>query len=341
MTRTRINPADISVRPLAERRSFLDIESIAVDPAASPPDPGPLGEPLQRLARRIVDARRRGAAVMLTYGAHVIKNGCGPLINAMLEGGWLTHLATQGAGIIHDWEFAHLGRSSESVRDNAPAGRFGTWDETGRWIIDAAVHGAAGEAGLGEALGALMADHPDRHPWAPYSVTATAHRCGVPLCVMPGLGYDIYCCHPLFTEDAGAALGRCATRDFHTFCAGVGDLVGGVYLSVGSAIMSPQVFEKAFSIANNLRLGRGEPAIHDHHIAVVDIQESGGWDWSKGEPPQDHPAYYLRFFKSFYRLSQAPEAGGSIDYLEGDNRLALSNLVSLLSGERPPDAPPA
>jgi hypothetical protein len=267
---------------------------------------------------------------MLTYGAHVIKNGCGPLINALLEGGWLTHLATQGAGIIHDWEFAHLGRSSESVRDNAPKGEFGTWDETGRWIIDAARLGATGDAGLGEALGSLMADHPDAHRWARYSVTATAQRLGVPLCVMPGLGYDIYCCHPRFDEEAGAAIGRCAARDFHTFCAGVTNLSSGVYLSVGSAIMSPQVFEKAFSIANNLRLNAGQPPLRDHYIAVVDIQDAAGWDWSQGEPPEQHPAYYLRFFKSFYRLSQAPGAGGAIDYLQGDNRLILHGLVDAL-----------
>jgi len=333
MAHPRIDPRRIEARPLAERRSFLSIESLAIDPDAPPPAPGNLAGPIDDLASRIVAARQRGASVMLTYGAHVIKNGCGPLLNALIDRRWVTHLATQGAGVIHDWEFAHVGLSSESVRDNAPRGRFGTWDETGRAILTAAIDGAAADRGLGEALGAYMADRPEDHPWADRSVTAKAHARGVPLCVMPGLGYDIYCCHPMFDEEAGAAIGRCAARDFHTFCHGAENLSGGVYLSVGSAIMSPQVFEKAFSIANNLRLGRGEQAIGDHHIAVVDIQDAGGWDWSRGEPPQDHPAYYLRFFKTFYRLSQAPEAGGSIAYLQGDNRAVLANLARRL-GER-------
>jgi hypothetical protein len=262
---------------------------------------------------------------MMTYGAHVVKNGCGPLVRQLLAGRWLTHLATQGSGLIHDWEFAHQATSSESVEANVSRGRFGTWDQTGRALIAAAKIGAQADAGWGAALGQVICEDEQAHPYRHYSVTAAAYEHGVPLCVMPGVGYDIYCCHPMYTEEAGAAIGRCATRDFHTFCHGVERLSGGVYLSVGSAIMSPMVFEKALSIANNLRLGRGEPAVADHHIAVVDIQEGGRWDWfNDGEPPADHPAYYLRFCKSFHRM------GGSLDYLQADNRTVLHHLTAAL-----------
>ena len=102
------------------------------------------------------------------------------------------------------------------------------------------------------------------------------------------------------------------------------NLTGGVYLSIGSAIMSPQVFEKALSLANNLRLQEGQPVIRDHAITVVDLQPGGNWDWTKGEPPKDHPAYYLRFCKTFHRM------GGSLGYLCGDNRVVLANLVARL-----------
>ena len=103
------------------------------------------------------------------------------------------------------------------------------------------------------------------------------------------------------------------------------NLSGGVYLSIGSAIMSPQVFEKAFSVANNLRLGAGEPAIGDHHMTVVDLQDGGNWDWAKdGEPPIDHPAYYLRWCKSFHRM------GGTLEYLQSDMKLILANLTERL-----------
>ena len=102
------------------------------------------------------------------------------------------------------------------------------------------------------------------------------------------------------------------------------NLSGGVYLSVGSAIMSPQVFEKAFSAANNLRQQAALPLIQDHYLAIVDLQSGGGWDWQHGEPPMDNPAYYLRFCKSFYRM------GGELDYIQCDNRTLLANLLHRL-----------
>jgi len=325
-TPDRIDPAEICALPLAERRSYIDIERVAIHPDAPPPDaPAPLAEQIDRLAEAFRAARRRGAARIVIYGAHLIKNGCALLVNRLIERGWVTHLATQGAGIIHDWEFAYQGRSSESVRDNAPAGRFGTWQETGAAMIDAA-HDGAGGAGLGAALGKRI--NAQALHYRQFSVTACAAAHGVPLCVMPGVGYDIFVCHPSFTADAGAALGRAATLDFHTFAAAVRNLPGGALLSVGTAVMGPQVFEKAFSIANNLRASAGEPFITGHHLAVVDIQPGGGWDWStEGEPPMDHPAYYLRWCKSYARLA---EVGGVFDYLQADNRLVLHRLVAAL-----------
>ncbi len=356
----QIQPEKISVLPLAERQNLLRIEQVAADPAAPPPDAGPLATKVHQLADKLVAARKTGASVMLTYGAHLIKNGAGPLLIDLVRHGWVTHLATQGAGIIHDWEFAFLGMSSESVRENAAVGRFGTWDATGRWINLAALVGATRGMGLGESVGRLIVDgglelhrsnesaaaidlnetmnrfglsagrHDLEHPYAQFSVTAAACECGVPLCVLPGIGYDIFACHPMFH---GAAIGRTAATDFHTFCHGVVNLSGGAYLSVGSAIMSPQVFEKAFSVANNLRIGEGQPPIADHHIAVVDLQDGGDWDWAEGEPPAEHPAYYLRFCKSFYRMAQGLEGQadrGTLAYLRADHRVVLANLVAAL-----------
>ena len=100
----------------------------------------------------------------------------------------------------------------------------------------------------------------------------------------------------------GAAIGRAAAMDFRLFGRAVEGLDGGVVLSVGSAIMAPQVFEKSISCVNNLRLQAGRQIVHDHTMYVVDIQDGGNWDWSQGEPPKDNPAYYLRFCKSFSRM---------------------------------------
>jgi len=360
-----LDPKQINVQPLEKRESFIQIEQAKADPSAPAPDPGAMRGQIDRLAERMTEARKRGASVMLFYGAHVIKNGCGPLINALIQSGHITHLSTQGAGIIHDWEFAFLGRSSESVRDNTPTGRFGAWDETGRWLNLAALVGAAQGIGWGEAVGRMVVDDgltlpdPDRlakqivddpgagdglagaradllnvmrrfelapgrhevkHPYKQHTVLAGSYQGRVPLTVHPGIGYDIITNHPMFH---GGAIGRASGIDTRVFAQGVKNLSGGVYLSVGSAIASPQVFEKALSLANNLLIPQGK-RVEDHHMAVVDLQDGGGWDWNRGEPPKDSPAYYLRFCKTFARM------GGTLDYLCGDNRTVLANLADRL-----------
>ena len=237
------------------------------------------------MAEKIRAARQRGAAVMLVYGAHLVKNGAAPIVNALIAQGWLTHLATNGAGTIHDWEYAWLGRSTESVRDGVAHGCFGTWDETGRNINVALLAGGVAGEGYGRSLGQFIAEdgmtlpepadledairrepaHPSRprgrscslpcgntaclpdatrrrttgkrpRSWPPPSVMTCRSR------VHPGIGYDIIATHPMYN---GAAIGRAAQRDFAQFAHAVEGLDGGVVLSVGSAIMGPQIFEKA------------------------------------------------------------------------------------------------
>lgn len=364
MSYPKIDATRLRVFPLRERKSYADIQREAIDPAAAPPAAGPAGPQLEQLAERMREARKRGASVMLTYGAHLIKNAAGPLLRWLIENGWVTHLATQGAGVIHDWEFAFLGQSTESVRDNTAVGRFGSWDETGRWINLAVLAGAAEGMGFGEAVGRLISEeklnlpaaddlarqiaadpageltaakadllavmrkhsipagrHAVPHPFKRYSVLASAFDHRVPMTIHPGIGYDIIVNHPLYH---GGAIGRASATDTRIFAQGVLNLTGGVYLSIGSAIMSPQVFEKAFSAANNLLDGAGRPFIHGHTIAIVDLQDGGNWDWTQGEPPKDNPAYYLRFCKSFSRM------GGAMHYIQADNRTVLANLVQLL-----------
>ena len=159
------------------------------------------------------------------------------------------------------------------------------------------------------------------HPWKEASVLANAFQRNIPLTVHPGIGYDIISNHPMFN---GAAIGRAADIDFRLFGSSVETLDNGVVLSVGSAIMGPQVFEKSLSCVNNLRLQASRGIVHGHKIYVVDIQEGGNWDWSTGEPPKDNPAYYLRFCKSFSRM------GGTMHYLECDNVAYLHNLYQAL-----------
>jgi len=364
-SRSPLDLRKLKVYPLAERRSLSRIEDILIDSdSPSPPCPEPLQRRIAQCAAEIKSARKRGASVMYLYGAHLVKNGGSAIINRLIERGWITHLATNGAGAIHDWEFAFQGWSTESVEENVATGTFGTWEETGRNINLAVLVGGLNRDGFGAALGRFIQedgakipdaeqleqalrefpsdplapalaellvairDHrlkPGRyevaHPWKPTSIFAQAFRRGIPLTVHPGIGYDIISNHPMFN---GAAIGRAAGIDFRIFGGVVEGLDGGVVLSVGSAIMAPQVFEKSISCVNNLRLQDGRRIVHDHSIYVVDIQDGGNWDWSKGEPPKDNPAYYLRFCKSFSRM------GGAMHYLQCDNILFTHYLLHQL-----------
>lgn len=355
----------LKVYPLAERRSLSSIEKILVDPAKTPPRcPPDVQSIIGDCVEKIRAARQRNASVILMFGAHLVKNGAQRIVNTLIEQGRITHLATNGAGAIHDWELAFLGRTEESVRDNVATGTFGTWDETGRYLQLALLTGALLEEGYGRSLGRFAAEdgvtlpttesleqllrdqpaHPlsparaellqtmlahklsagrieVKHPWKEMSLLAQAFRRNVPFTVHPGIGYDIVANHPMY---CGAAVGRAADMDFRVLGGSIERLDGGVVLSVGSAIMAPQVFEKSVSCVNNLRLQGGRKILHDHTIYVVDIQDGGNWDWSRGEPPKDNPAYYLRFCKSFSRM------GGEMKYAQCDNVAFLHGILSAL-----------
>ncbi len=366
-----VRPLDLSklrVFPLAERKSLTRADDILLDPEAAPAKcPERVAPLVRRCADQIRSARRRGATVMLIYGAHLLRNGAARILERMMGQGWLTHLATNGAGTIHDWEYAWFGASTESVEANVARGAFGAWHETATNIHLALMAGALDGLGYGRALGKLILEdgatlpataqlaeaiaadptHPltaaradllrtmreqgwpagrvvVEHRWKHASILAQAYRHGVPVTVHPGIGYDIISNHPVFN---GAALGRAAGWDFALFGGSVDGLDGGVLLSVGSAIMGPQVFEKSLSCVNNLRLQGGRAVVRDHSIYVVDLQDGGGWDWTQGEPPKTNPAYYLRFCKSFSRM------GGAMHYLQCDNAAFVHTLYHELRGE--------
>ena len=363
---TPLDLSQLRVHPLAERQSLSRLESLLVDPDVVPPAcPKALAEAIRACARTIVEARRRDASVMLIYGAHLVKNGLLAVVNRLIERGWVTHLATNGAGTIHDWELSFLGRTEESVRQNVATGTFGTWDETGRNIHLALLAGALRGEGYGRSLGrfiledgvtlptlesltALLRAEP-AHPLAParaellQAMTAqnlpsgrieVRHPWKATSILAQAARHDVpMTVHPGIGYDIisnhplfnGAAIGRAATVDFRLFGGAVDRLDGGVVLAVGSAIMAPQVFEKSLSCVNNLRLQSGRPIVTGHTIHVVDLQDGGGWDWAQGEPPKTSPAYYLRFCKSFARM------GGRMEYAQCDNGVFLRHLLRELS----------
>src|SRR5436190_2962920 len=157
-----VQPLDLGklkVFPLAERRSLTRADDILISPEAEPAAVAePLAQNIRDCAARIRQARERDASVMLIYGAHLLRNGAALILDRMMEQGWLTHLATNGAGTIHDWEYAWFGASTESVEMNVASGTFGTWDETATNIHLALMTGALDGLGYGQALGRFIAE---------------------------------------------------------------------------------------------------------------------------------------------------------------------------------------
>lgn len=369
MPHPQLDRSKLFFKSLRERPNKVQAPRDLVSPEAQP---RAFNAAEQRLLAetlvRIRTARAHSRPVMLAFGAHTIKNGLGPVLIRLIEEGWVTHLATNGAGIIHDWELAFQGATSEDVRANVGRGEFGTWEETGFYLNLAIAIGAFEGRGYGESVGALVArqalqipareeliaavhasaeSDPERaaasadllsvlacrnvrpgplpvpHACQICSVQAAAFRLGVPFTGHPMIGHDIIYTHPM---NHGGAIGRAAQRDFLAYAEGVSRLEGGVYLSVGSAVMSPMIFEKSLSMAQNLARQRGA-AITDFYIAVVDLAASH-WDWSRGEPPPDNPDYYHRFCKTFCRM------GGTMRYLSADNRDFMLALYQGLSISR-------
>jgi hypothetical protein len=329
--------------PLASRKSKSSIEQIAVNPDDYACFSSENSKLIDKIAETILAARNNNKQVIIAYGAHLIKNGLGLVLRNMIEKHFITHLATNGAGSIHDWEFAFHGSSEEDVEENIKEGQFGLWEETGKYINLALILGAEKRKGYGESICEMINKEeliipitdneklkrnriiPGKiiinHPYKKYSVQDATFSHSIPFTVHPGFGYDIIYTHPL---SDGASIGKCAEIDFLKFAGSVNKLEGGVYLSIGSAIMSPMIFEKSLSMARNLAKQENRK-IGDFMIVVNDIQE-GNSDWNTGiEPDKSNPAYYLRFCKTFSRMHAR-----EMHYIKQNNRDFLLSLYHSL-----------
>jgi hypothetical protein len=197
--------------------------------------------------QRIAEAHQNGKVVLLMMGAHVIKVGLNPLLVDGLRTGLISAIAFNGAGAIHDFELAYQGGTSEDVQAGLDDGTFGMVDETGRMMNTALKHGVAQGMGVGRALGEYMIRQ--NFPHRDLSLLATGVECNAPVTSHIAIGTDIIHQHP---EADGAILGEATYLDFQRLAAVVAKLEGGVVLNVGSAVIMPEVFLKALTIARNL-----------------------------------------------------------------------------------------
>lgn len=304
--------ARLRIKPLAERVHDLDLRHwMRLDE-----EPPPWSHPqLRQVALRLRTARERGAARILMMGAHLLRAGVSRHLIDLLERGVIDHVAMNGAGMIHDYELARVGATTESVARYIRTGEFGLWQETGElndWVREA----AAVQCGLGEHCGRRLAE--SDFPYRDLSLLAAAWRLGVPATVHVGIGYDILHEHP---NCDGAALGAASYRDFLIFARSVERLEGGVLLSFGSAVMAPEVFLKALAMARNVAHQQGR-AIRNFATAVFDIVPIQGD--IRRELPKTDPGYYFRPHKTL--LVRTVADGGQSFYFCGEHRATLPAL---------------
>ena len=246
--------SDVRTYPLASRKSKARAEDFArpVERGATfkawfDSLPGILGaQDVRRVVDAIVAAKRKNAGIVWGIGAHVIKTGVSPVLIDLMRRGYVSALAMNGAGVIHDFEIALSGATSEDVDDTLGPGRFGMAEETGRQLNEIVRGASERKEGLGQAVAAHLATR--NAPFADGSLAVAAHRHGIPLTVHVALGTDIVHMHP---DASGSAIGDASLRDFRYFTSCVARLEGGVYVNCGSAVVLPEVFLKAVALARN------------------------------------------------------------------------------------------
>jgi len=204
---------------------------------------------LREVAHAIVKARQRGRPVILGMGAHPVKVGLNPILVDLIKRGIITAVAMNGAVIIHDFELAYLGHTSEEVDAEIDSGRFGMAEETGRILNSAIAEGWDKGKGLGESIGLYMLNHPRQFPNRRVSLLATGVKLGIPITVHVAIGTDIIHMHP---SANGSAIGGGSLIDFRKLAAVVAGMEGGVYLNLGSAVLLPEVFLKTVTLGRNL-----------------------------------------------------------------------------------------
>jgi hypothetical protein len=306
---------ELDLKPLAERVHDLDIDVVRelkrVDAYS---------DNVKSVAARIVDARKLNKTVIMMMGAHVIRSGVQRYIIDLMERGYISCLSTNGAGVIHDYEFSLIGATTESVARYIQNGQFGLWKETG--AINDIVNRAfkSGNMGLGEAVGKAI--HEGEFLYKEISLFGACYRLKIPVTVHIGIGFDIIHEHPNFD---GAAAGATSYIDFLKFVRIVYGLEDGIVMNFGSAIMAPEVFLKALSMARNVARQRGEEIRHFTTL-VCDLQDLPD-DFGR-EPEKGAAGYYFRPWKTM--LARTVADGGKSFYVKGRHEETIPAIWSAI-----------
>jgi len=311
----KLERKQLEILPLSERKHKMTVDDIYQLDSEIPPYENKY---LDILTDRIISARRNSNQVIWMMGAHVIRRGNSRYIIDLMKRGVITHVATNGAGAIHDFELALIGASLEDVEFYIKDGKFGNWEETGRYINEAIIRGNEDKLGYGESIGRMIELQENvSFPHRDISVFAAAYRLKVPITVHKGIGYDITDQHPAADY---AALGETSGRDFLIFANSISQLEGGVFMNLGSAVMGPEIYLKSLSMARNIAKQRDEEirlftSANFDLIAFDDFRD-------EGKPTEAH--YYHRPKKTI--LVRTVKDGGDSYHIQGDFKRTVPNL---------------
>jgi hypothetical protein len=313
------DPSLLRLRPLTAREHLLDRSIIMpLQPLV------PVCPELKAVAGRLAAAKAGGAAAVLMMGAHVLRSGVQRYLIDLMEQGYLSVIAMSGAGVIHDYEFALIGATTENVSRYIQEGQFGLWQETGR-INDIVAAAAQDRLGLGEAVGRVIEE--EGFPHRDISVLAAGYRLGIPITVHVGIGYDIVHEHP---NCNGAAYGATSYTDFLRFTKVLEKLQGGVVMNFGSAVMGPEVFLKGLAMVRNLARQQGRQ-ISQFTTLVGDLKKLP--ETYHHEAPKEDPAYYFRPWKTM--LVRTVTDGGESFYVQGPHATTIPQLWTALHAANP------
>jgi len=309
----------LNLLPLEMRKHDIDL-SVMLDPEK--PGTGMDHPSIEIISQRIKSAKERGASVIMMMGAHVIRSGAAPLLIELMKKGFITHFALNGAGAIHDYEFAMIGQTTENVARYISEGQFGLWQETGG-LNEAAKWAVKNKTGFGEAVGYAIEN--GGFKYKEYSLLAAGYRYNVPVTIHVGIGCDIIHEHP---NCDGSALGAASYTDFLIYADTVSRLENGVFLNFGSAVIGPEVYLKCLSMARNVAHQEGRRIAH-FTTAVFDLLPLEGQNVHEA-PPKSDPRYYFRPWKTI--MARTVADGGESFYVQGQHKDTVSNLYRKLTG---------
>ncbi len=308
----------LKLKPIRDRvPGFTQKNMIDPDAAATLEHPS-----LEVLADRVRKAKERGSTALWMLGASAIHNGCGPVLARLMQEGYVSHYALNGAAAFQDFELAMCGGTLENIVKYVGEGEFGLWSESGLFN-EAIKQGAKDGLGFGEAIGRMI--DRENFPHKENSLLWNAYRLGKPATVHVVLGCDSYQELPNFD---GAAAGKTSGVDFLIYTQSIMNLEGGVFYNFGSRTIGPEVYLKALAMSRNVLHREGKKIAH-FATAVIDVLPLEGQDVHEA-PPKSDPRYYFRPWKTI--LARTVADGGESYYLAGEANAIIPALARKIRG---------